>query len=95
MHLTSRGQQARIWKWVRRVARVRKPLPPPTRAAAAAAAGTVVVYGTSTNKVDRFPYVPLMHKDLALRGFWLWHWLKGPAAGLGGGEERIGAGVLG
>eukprot|EP00669_Euglena_mutabilis_P001445 TRINITY_DN11843_c0_g1_i1.p2 TRINITY_DN11843_c0_g1~~TRINITY_DN11843_c0_g1_i1.p2 ORF type:complete len:290 (-),score=114.50 TRINITY_DN11843_c0_g1_i1:215-1084(-) len=44
--------------------------------------GTVVVYGTSTNKVDRFPYVPLMHKDLALRGFWLWHWLKEHSEGV-------------
>ena len=39
-------------------------------------AGTVVAYSTATNKADRFPYISLMHKDVTLRGFWFWKWLK-------------------
>uniref|UniRef100_A0A7S4FI10 enoyl-[acyl-carrier-protein] reductase n=1 Tax=Eutreptiella gymnastica TaxID=73025 RepID=A0A7S4FI10_9EUGL len=38
--------------------------------------GTVVVYATTTNRVDRFPYIPLMFNGLSIRGFWLWQWLK-------------------
>jgi trans-2-enoyl-CoA reductase len=36
---------------------------------------TLVSYGAAQPKIDPFPFVPLMHRDVELRGFWLYRWL--------------------
>lgn len=38
--------------------------------------GTLVSFGASEPKVDPFPFVPLLHRGVELRGFWLYGWLR-------------------
>jgi len=38
--------------------------------------GTLVSYGSAQPRVDPFPFVPLLHRGVELRGFWLYGWLK-------------------
>ncbi len=36
----------------------------------------LITYGATEPRVDPFPFVPLLHRGVELRGFWLYGWLR-------------------